>query len=168
MYQCECGRQYNNPQSYNGHKSHCIIHMQCNGKYDTFLEDDYNRHETLRKTVRDQVKERQMIKSQQQQEELERWISEQHTCEKCGKVMTEKYGSGRFCSIKLIVRIHILFLMIYVIEFLIQLNSMRRLLHQSCSNRKLKIIILILLFVLFVTHSYHTNLKIGKHVVRIV
>lgn len=99
IYQCECGRQYDNPQAYNGHKSHCIIHMQCNGKYDKFLEDDYNRHENLRKTVTNQVKERQLIKSQQQQEELEQWISEYHKCEKCGKVMTEKYGSGRFCSI---------------------------------------------------------------------
>ena len=25
------------------------------------------------------------------------WIAEKHQCEKCGKIMTEKYGSGRFC-----------------------------------------------------------------------
>lgn len=28
---------------------------------------------------------------------MNQWIAEQHTCETCGKVMTEKYGSGRFC-----------------------------------------------------------------------
>lgn len=26
-----------------------------------------------------------------------KWAKEEHTCEKCGKVMTEYYGSGRFC-----------------------------------------------------------------------
>lgn len=30
--------------------------------------------------------------------ELEKWILEKHKCEKCGKVMTEKFASGRFCS----------------------------------------------------------------------
>ena len=29
---------------------------------------------------------------------MRQWISEHHTCEKCGKVMTEFYGTGRFCS----------------------------------------------------------------------
>lgn len=31
-------------------------------------------------------------------EDLEKWIIEKHTCERCGKVMTIKYASGRFCS----------------------------------------------------------------------
>ena len=30
--------------------------------------------------------------------ELEQWIAEQHRCERCGKIMTEKFGPGRFCS----------------------------------------------------------------------
>lgn len=29
---------------------------------------------------------------------LQKWIDEQHCCEICGKLMTIKYGSGRFCS----------------------------------------------------------------------
>ena len=29
---------------------------------------------------------------------LDDWISEKHLCEVCGKIMTKKYGSGRFCS----------------------------------------------------------------------
>lgn len=38
------------------------------------------------------------LRSQQkQQQQLDQWISEKHTCEHCGKLMTEKYGSGRFC-----------------------------------------------------------------------
>lgn len=30
--------------------------------------------------------------------DLDKWISECHTCERCNRVMTEMYGSGRFCS----------------------------------------------------------------------
>lgn len=32
-----------------------------------------------------------------QKNNLQLWLSEKHTCENCGKIMTEKYGSGRFC-----------------------------------------------------------------------
>ena len=98
MYQCECGKKYDTPQAYNGHKSHCIIHMQCHDKYEQFIQDDRSRHDTLRATVKQQKQERHNLKIQQEHDELAIWISEQHTCEKCGKIMTEKYGSGRFCS----------------------------------------------------------------------
>lgn len=33
-------------------------------------------------------------------EKLQQWLDEKHTCENCGKVMTEYYGSGRFCSLQ--------------------------------------------------------------------
>lgn len=29
---------------------------------------------------------------------IDNWILEQHCCETCGKIMTEYYASGRFCS----------------------------------------------------------------------
>lgn len=29
--------------------------------------------------------------------QLQRWVEEKHTCERCGKVMLNKYASGRFC-----------------------------------------------------------------------
>lgn len=29
---------------------------------------------------------------------MQKWIQDKHTCEKCGKVMAEYYGTGRFCS----------------------------------------------------------------------
>lgn len=38
------------------------------------------------------------IKSNREAEELSIWRAENHKCERCGKVMTEKFGSGRFCS----------------------------------------------------------------------
>ena len=51
----------------------------------------------------DVTKQRISEIKKQRSEELRReklrvWISEHHCCEICGKVMTEKYGSGRFCS----------------------------------------------------------------------
>lgn len=32
--------------------------------------------------------------------ELEIWLSEKHTCEHCHKIMTEKYGTGKYCCKK--------------------------------------------------------------------
>lgn len=32
--------------------------------------------------------------------EISNWLLEKHKCEFCGKIMTEYYGSGRFCSRK--------------------------------------------------------------------
>lgn len=37
-------------------------------------------------------------KAYAEENELTQWKSEQHLCECCGKLMTEFYGSGRFCS----------------------------------------------------------------------
>jgi hypothetical protein len=34
---------------------------------------------------------------QQKQEKRDQWVAEKHICEHCGKTMTEKFGSGRFC-----------------------------------------------------------------------
>lgn len=34
----------------------------------------------------------------ERQEKLKQWVSEQHKCEHCGKIMTKYYGSGHFCS----------------------------------------------------------------------
>lgn len=31
-YFCECGKEFNDPQKFNGHKSHCKIHMEACGK----------------------------------------------------------------------------------------------------------------------------------------
>lgn len=32
------------------------------------------------------------------QQKLELWLQEQHTCKKCGKIMTHYYGYGVYCS----------------------------------------------------------------------
>lgn len=90
-YRCECGKEFNNPQSFNGHKSHCIIHMEMNDKLQSLLETDTRRHSKTKETMRKYAEEKKKIN-------LDVWIGEEHTCENCGKVMTIKFGSGRFCS----------------------------------------------------------------------
>ena len=92
MYKCECGKEFNNSQSFNGHKSGCKIHqLQKYGSLDTFYTKRHEKGIKAAQTRSNQLK----IKKEQ---ELQQWISEQHICENCGKIMTEKFGSGRFCS----------------------------------------------------------------------
>ena len=90
QYICECGKIFTNPQSFNGHKSHCKEHLG---------EEKYNKN---LKTNTDKIlygsKKRSLDLIREKQEKYNQWLSEQHKCEKCGKVMAKKYGSGRFCS----------------------------------------------------------------------
>ena len=90
-YICECGKKFYKPQSFNGHKSNCVVHLEKTGKLEA------------RKQSRSiGAKKAAIVTSkyalEKRNEALAAWIAEQHTCERCGKVMTEKYGSGRFCS----------------------------------------------------------------------
>ena len=91
-YVCECGREFEKPNSFNAHKRHCKVHQVI--KYgsldhvhqvDSQIGQKSSAHAAEKRKIREEKK-------------LLIWISEQHTCERCGKVMTEKFGSGRFCS----------------------------------------------------------------------
>lgn len=97
-YKCECGKEYSNSQSFNAHKSNCAIHLFSVGKVSS-LEEGNNLIKN-RKVQSGKVsgKKAHQYVTDKKKQELLIWISEEHTCEKCGKVMTEKYGSGRFCS----------------------------------------------------------------------
>lgn len=91
-YTCECGKIFTNPQAFNGHKSHCKLHNQLKyGSTDVLENYEQQRRQSLSKTTRTKYEK---LKRQ----DLDKWLSEQHKCETCGKVMTEYYGSGRFCS----------------------------------------------------------------------
>lgn len=87
-YICECGKEFENAQSFNGHKSHCKIHLAT--KYDNvdelilFRNKQCTAHNATTNKLRSSNR-------------LAIWIAEKHVCERCGKVMTEKFGSGRFC-----------------------------------------------------------------------
>lgn len=90
-YICDCGKIYNNPQSFNGHKSHCKTHLTNTGR----LHIRENVDNTNGIKTRSTFKQKADIRKQT---ELDIWISEKHVCEKCGKLMTIKYATGRFCS----------------------------------------------------------------------
>ena len=93
-YICECGKIFYNPQSYNGHKSHCKSHLLAKGGMPS-LEASLERQR--RASTAAQVAHKEAYQNRQQQA-LEQWIVEKHTCEKCGQLMLKKFGTGRFCS----------------------------------------------------------------------
>lgn len=90
-YKCICGKIFDNPQKFNGHKQGCNEHII--NKYGS-LEAYY----LIKNRNHDHGKKVSLHYQDKKQQELEKWISERHICQKCGKVMTEKFGSGKFCS----------------------------------------------------------------------
>ena len=92
LYTCVCGKEFTNSQSFNSHKSLCKEHYI--QKYGSLVEYEAQlekRHKAATESLRKKADDKK-------QAVLLAWIDEQHTCERCGKVMTEKFGSGRFCS----------------------------------------------------------------------
>lgn len=92
FYKCVCGQEFDNPQVFNSHKQSCDQHII--NKYGTI--DVYNQLRT--RNHENAGKKRSETLAKKKQVILDQWIAEQHTCEKCGQIMTVKYGSGRFCS----------------------------------------------------------------------
>jgi hypothetical protein len=92
-YICICGRAFAKPNSFNAHKSQCKVHLKDKyGNLDNYYLSNKKRAENIGKSHRKRALEKK-------EENLQRWVSEEHKCEKCGKIMTEYYGSGRFCSV---------------------------------------------------------------------
>lgn len=93
-YICICGKTFTNSQSFNGHKAHCKQHQISKYKTLDYYNDHIEKCISARSKGHDSyINKQKLAKSDQ----LKIWLSEQHTCEHCGKAMTEKYGSGRFC-----------------------------------------------------------------------
>jgi very-short-patch-repair endonuclease len=93
-YVCVCGKVCTNSQSFNGHKSHCKEHRLAKGgeaNYESYLEKQAQAALAARNSRKKYAAEARKTAS-------ELWLSEKHICEHCGKVMTERFGSGRFCS----------------------------------------------------------------------
>lgn len=91
MYLCECGTSFENLQKFNGHKRHCAINADVRGKTNKLKTADIVAAEKARTAIARQ-------RTARMQYEPQRWIDEKHVCEKCGRIMTEIYASGRFCS----------------------------------------------------------------------
>ena len=90
-YKCECGKDFSSAQQFNGHKSHCKVHLEAVGKLDGYADRQARASATGRSAYEAQHKAKK-------QQALLDWIAEEHKCERCGQVMTEKFGTGRFCS----------------------------------------------------------------------
>ena len=89
MFKCVCGKEFKSKQALGGHQGYCKEYLG---------EDRYL--EIINKNKEGQLKAKQTLLNNgkiKKQQELQQWISEKHKCEKCGKVMIEKYASGRFC-----------------------------------------------------------------------
>lgn len=94
-YQCICGKVFDNPQKFNGHKSNCKIHQQ--HKYGSLKE--YNKHiNACIATINNGYKNYIDNLKKEKENKLEIWLSEKHKCKTCHRVMTEYYGSGIYCS----------------------------------------------------------------------
>ena len=92
MFKCECGKEFEKSTSFNAHKSNCKAHYIAKyGSDEKWNEVKAKRGNSTSKTLKIAFETKRL-------QELNQWLLEQHKCEKCGKVMTEKYGSGRFCS----------------------------------------------------------------------
>lgn len=89
-FECECGKVFERPQAFCGHQSHCEIHL---GK-ERYAEAKARDNNAVR-LAREKKSKLNKIKKES---DLKQWMDAEHVCEHCGKVMTKKFGSGRFCS----------------------------------------------------------------------
>lgn len=83
--------EFDSPNKFNGHKQGCKVHIV--NKYGS-LEEYYkikNRNHDKGRKVKERNDE---LRIQQHA----KWVAEKHRCERCGKVMSEKFGTGKFCS----------------------------------------------------------------------
>lgn len=94
IYVCECGKEFDNSQRFNGHKGQCKTHLILVGKYENRMAGNRKMHEGSRL----RAQERRAEKEQLEIEKLQQWISEQHRCKKCNQVMTKYWGTGTYCS----------------------------------------------------------------------
>ena len=92
---CECGKTFTSSQSCNGHKANCKEHHIAKyGTVDRIVAKN-KKLSTLSIQVADTTSKQRQVKIDT---ELKAWQDAQHICEHCGKIMVNKYGSGRFCS----------------------------------------------------------------------
>ena len=97
-YVCECGKHFSYSQKFNGHKTHCIEHLVRTGRLIQRIQAQKD-FAVIGKQVAVKLGSLRAEKNSFEKEKfLLGWISDRHQCERCGKVMNEYYGSGRFCS----------------------------------------------------------------------
>lgn len=90
-YRCVCGKVFNSSQAFNSHRASCEAYLKSVEKWES-------RCLRIREGSRHANEVHKINNELRKKSKLERWVAEKHKCEHCGKIMTEKFGSGRFCS----------------------------------------------------------------------
>ncbi len=98
QYYCECGKQFTNSQSFNGHKCHCKVHLG-----EVKYEEQLQRQRVAQSAAVTSVL---AIRADKRKKKEDVWQEREHYCERCGKLMDKKYGSGRFCSVSCAAKNH--------------------------------------------------------------
>lgn len=96
IYTCECGQSFEKTGHYAAHARYCRVHAELNNRNYDAERETWRLH--LLNVGKQAVAQQKAAYVTRKEQQLQQWVSEKHTCEKCGKVMTEKFGSGRFCS----------------------------------------------------------------------
>lgn len=90
MYKCVCGKEFDTANKYNGHRSSCRQYL-----------GDERYFQIYQHRVAAGIKGSEIAKqnrSIKDSKKLQDWLNEKHTCQTCGKLLTEYFGSGRFCN----------------------------------------------------------------------
>lgn len=92
---CECGREFENSQAFNGHKSHCSCHLSCKYGEEASIIYKQRQDSCYKKLLQNNLLRYDQIKLLKRQ----KWESSEHFCKFCGKRLYDKFGSGTFCSL---------------------------------------------------------------------
>lgn len=60
-YICECGKEFDNPQKFNGHKCHCLIHREVTKTTDFYKEVIKNASIKRNKTLKETAEKRKFL-----------------------------------------------------------------------------------------------------------
>ncbi len=98
LFTCVCGATFDNWSKYGGHKQSCTAFIiDKYGSIGAYNKVKNKNHYCSSSPTYIERKKKRELANQLKEEQ---WIAEQHRCERCGKIMTTKFESGRFCSIQ--------------------------------------------------------------------
>ena len=100
IYECICGKTFTKPNSFNGHKSNCKEHLIACGNYERRKQQLAEKGERASARKAAQREATYKEKELKLELDLQNWLSKEPRCNKCGTIMLQKFGSGKFCSRK--------------------------------------------------------------------
>lgn len=96
---CVCGRSFNSVKSLSAHKASCkIYYLHRDGNLDIYNSRQQNLHKSAKTAALVRGAKQSELAKIRRDTALATWISEQHRCQHCGKIMTEYFGTGKYCG----------------------------------------------------------------------